>query len=105
MKQPIYSQGDAFIAFYAVNDRASFEAIPYFYQTICELKKQKPFAFVLVAHKTDLNSSDWKVSSQEGNDLAHSLQGLFFESSAKEGNINPIVYKTLREVFLIECHL
>eukprot|EP01119_Soliformovum_irregulare_P011649 TRINITY_DN2942_c0_g1_i1.p2 TRINITY_DN2942_c0_g1~~TRINITY_DN2942_c0_g1_i1.p2 ORF type:complete len:114 (+),score=17.10 TRINITY_DN2942_c0_g1_i1:548-889(+) len=71
--------GSTFVLVYAINSRSSFATIDTYYRFIKKYKTE--FKIVLVANKSDVQ--DRTVSTEEGKDLAKTLQCPFYEVSAK----------------------
>jgi GTPase KRas protein len=82
-------EGECFLLVYSITSRSSFSRIRSFYNQIQRVKEDDdPFSVVIVGNKSDRDSGEREVSTQEGEALADELGGVpFFESSAKL-NIN-----------------
>ena len=74
--------GDAFVLVYDITSRKSFDELDSIIQNMTDVIDGRPAALVLCGNKTDL-ASKRVVSTEEGKELAKSLDCPFVEPSAK----------------------
>jgi GTPase SAR1 family protein len=91
-------KGDGFIIVYAIDDRASFEAVEMFHRDIIETKGTPHVPVVICGNKCDLETKR-VVSKAEGEELAGKLSAIFFETSAlKKINIKTAFRALVQEI-------
>lgn len=78
---------EAFMIVYSVDSESSFEKAQEKYNLLVTVTEGTSAPIMLVANKADLGKSEWKVSSEQGLELAGRLpQGDYIEVSAKSGH-------------------
>eukprot|EP01119_Soliformovum_irregulare_P022297 TRINITY_DN75_c0_g1_i1.p1 TRINITY_DN75_c0_g1~~TRINITY_DN75_c0_g1_i1.p1 ORF type:complete len:211 (+),score=30.85 TRINITY_DN75_c0_g1_i1:50-682(+) len=92
--------GEGFIIVYAVDDRIGFDAVREHQEFILRVKDASTGPFLLVANKIDVDPSKRQISTEEGKELAKSLNiSSYIETSAfKRINIDEAFYEMVREV-------
>lgn len=92
-----------FILVYSVASRTTFEGVETALLLIKKLRKGTSVPFILVANKTDLPVEYWKVSKEEGVELARKIGCPFIESSAKDRTNIELIFETaVREHFAMK---
>ncbi|KAH0788787.1 small GTP-binding protein [Histomonas meleagridis] len=81
MRVSYMRQGKAFVIVYSIDDRSSFEAVQEIYNEIVRTKGTKNIPIVICGNKSDLVDKR-VVSKVEGQELAHDLGAIFYETSA-----------------------
>lgn len=95
---------DAFIIFYAIDDRASFERAEKLYNFITEVKKFTGIPHVICATKCDLEDKR-AVSKEEGEALAARTGGSFYETSALNNvNVEAPIIELVRKIRQLQNH-
>ncbi|XP_071520099.1 GTP-binding protein Rit1 isoform X2 [Panulirus ornatus] len=75
--------GEGFLICYSLTDRRSFEEVAGYRKLIAKVRAADSIPIVLVGNKVDLDDPlHRKVSTEEGQALAHSMGCPFFETSA-----------------------
>ncbi|KAG7167144.1 GTP-binding protein Rit1-like [Homarus americanus] len=75
--------GEGFLICYSLTDRRSFEEVAGYRKLIAKVRAADSIPIVLVGNKVDLDDPlHRKVSTEEGQNLAHSMGCPFFETSA-----------------------
>lgn len=78
---------EAFVIVYSVDSESSFEKAQQKYNLLVTVTEGTSAPIILVANKVDLDKSKWKVTSEQGNEMAARLpQGEYIEVSAKSGH-------------------
>lgn len=96
LKPTVYRDRDCFILVYAVNDRASYDAISRLHSDIQRYKEDDGFPCILCGNKVDL--PDQQVTEEEGKELAENLKAKFLLTSAKTGhNVSEIMVQAVQE--------
>ncbi|OHS96276.1 Ras-like protein rasD [Tritrichomonas foetus] len=97
LKPVIYRGRDCFVLVYAITDRASFESIKQIHDDILRVKDSEKVPCILCGNKSDLDDSR-QVSVEEVQELANSLNAVFLETSALNGNnVEEAMKKAVRE--------
>lgn len=95
-----FRSGDAFVAVFALNERAGFEMLPALHDQICRAVEIEP-PFVLVGNKTDLiedNEEARKVGKEEAEQLSATWGDcVYLEASAKKDENVETVFSTVIE--------
>jgi len=99
MRTSYIRQGNGFILIYAIDDRSSFEEIEQFHKELVRTKGNSKVPCVICGHKCDLDDSR-QISKYEGEELAHKLSCIFYETSAKSNiNIDKAFESLVLEIF------
>ena len=88
-----FKNKQAFLLFYDVTERTSFENIDMWMTDLCEVVKS-PLVY-LVANKCDCDADKRAVTMSEGKMLATKIGTLFFETSAQTGTGVALLFQTL----------
>ena len=73
MRESYYRTANGFLIVFSLTTRESFDMIRRFYQSALRIRDRDHFPMLLVANKTDLETSR-KVAASEIEDLAKELQ-------------------------------
>jgi small GTP-binding protein len=104
MREQYMRTGEGFLLVYSIIERSSFDEIHGFYAQIMRVKDRdiessETFPMILVANKVDLES-ERQVSSEEGKQLAKSLNNMaYVEASAKKHvNVDLAFHDLVRQI-------
>lgn len=78
-----------------ITNRASFNHVKEWHSEVCERVQPHRVVFVLVGHKSDMDSGDRAVSREEAERLAGQLGVPYLETSAKTGHKVREAFETL----------
>ena len=92
-------KSDAILLMYSVDSEYSFDRVKDLYRDIQRVKEDEIINLVLVAHKCDLPDDVWKISRQEGQQLARNWNVVYFEASSKcEVNVIDAFTELIRQI-------
>lgn len=94
MREQYMRSGEGFVIMYSITDRQSFREASLAKKQIERVRRLEDIPMVLVANKTDLESSR-EVTTEEGQALAQELDCPFFETSAALRQFVDDVFHTL----------
>lgn len=95
----LLKNAEGIILVYAVNNAESFNSIKTTRENLIKTHPKATF-MVLVGNKTDLDQSEWQVTSEQGKQLANELNLPFFETSAKSGtNVENVFKKLISDIY------
>ncbi|ANB15335.1 putative GTPase RHB1 [Sugiyamaella lignohabitans] len=95
MSQKLLIGIHGYMLVYAVTSRASFEMIPIIRDKILNATGTDSLPMVIVGNKSDTDESHRQISTQEGQQLAQSLNIPFVETSAKTNSNIDKAFATL----------
>lgn len=94
MREQYMRSGEGFVIMYSITDRQSFREASLAKKQIERVRRLEDIPMVLVANKTDLESSR-EVTTEEGQALAQEFDCPFFETSAALRQFVDDVFHTL----------
>jgi Ras family protein len=85
---------DGYVLVYSVDSEKSFDIVKSIYGKLKDMTGQRHIPLVLVGNKTDLRMKR-VVATETGRQLAESWKGAFLETSAKENQKVPDIFRLL----------
>lgn len=106
LRDQYWRTGDGFLFVFDLTNQNSFDILNQFYDAVVKAKEMEPLPIVLCGNKCDIDREQWKVSSQQMDDLAKQHSWAQFETSAKnELNVSEALEEVVRRMIKFRTFL